>query len=730
MPSIQYLLSYPKRPRIFSPGLIEDLEIAYLQRSLKSDILEEVTIYPRPIYAGSPSYPQVQTSIVVGKAMAMFASYSKHRMPVLYGFAYDTLSGLRESNVTCRSERGYLESLHKLSLNDGKMDSPGILNWILWGTDKIGMMYHLDTAPLVSPEFSMRVVQQAIGHKDSSAGYQPDDIVAITPNGETVQVSNKKNKTWRATYDMMIKRIPLKQDQAELDEDEFFQVLEDVEVKCTNAKRVGSITNILVESRKFEIIRQDLWGRIRTSPINEFKKNLLKQRLFYISSSYELVIDTILFTPLSNRLRGKMSAIGLRAGSGGFQTAYNILATGGPNQKIWQDVYKKGDQMGVDLREREYAEGDWSGYDQTLRAQMLAITISLMRCITDDENSTTLSQSTIVELIVFFIKSTVLKTVYVYGTDKHYNVWGTMFSGKKCTSSGDTLYQMVACVVYTEVLRRARQEEPVVQLIIEGGLLEFFFYGDDQIAGYPVEINKYLLYPEAKGLLEDFILWSEEHLGLRHKKESFKVFSNLYGARIFITLDDSTIIEVGRRDSLSFLKTKVVDVWLDGIYQGRFPYRETADLLAKMAITTSATKEAKLTACAYSSLARLCSGNLEMYSMLKEMYKVLIVSTGVPTTQDYERFYKTVQSRSLADIVAEEGWPDDFPDLLMMQLKQTAGFQSGVGFPARDLKGLEVPLRTVYNAERYLSGFDPETELSYDGSSEDSSSFDEVFDYS
>ena len=319
--------------------------------------------------------------------------------------------------------------------------------------------------------------------------------------------------------------------------------------------------------------------------------------------------------------------------------------------------------------------------------------------------SDTLPESMVNYIIINFIKSCTHKTVYVYGTDTHYDIWGTMFSGKYVTSTGDTIYQMLLLKAYLSELRERNLDHEAVIDAIDADMVLFFFYGDDHEGGWPEYLNGFLLFEDSETILHDFVKYCTVYAGMKHKKGSFKIMDKAVGVRVFETRGRE-IIEVGNVDSPSFLKTKTCHIYLDGVYMGVQPYRETSDLLSKVSLTINATKNSKLALCLYCSLALLCAGNLEAYSRIGILYEELVAIVGEPDVEDWERFREMkFDSRSLKNAV-DSVTSTGYPSLVSIHLKQNVGYRTGEGFPARDVDGEEVPLYTVYSeCKEYYDGF-------------------------
>jgi len=170
-----------------------------------------------------------------------------------------------------------------------------------------------------------------------------------------------------------------------------------------------------VESQKFELIHWlNIWewgdAYHKSSETDQY---MMKQRLFYISGSLNFTLDKLMMHPFSNRARYFMSAIGIEVTNGGLLELWDILEGNeySPLYHPWERVIRKWQARGIDLSEVVFGEGDWSSYDQTLCAVVLAVVFGMVLCMFE---TVILSDPVIKMLFTLFLFNNVIKVMYVY----------------------------------------------------------------------------------------------------------------------------------------------------------------------------------------------------------------------------------------------------------------------------------------------------------------------------
>jgi hypothetical protein len=435
---------------------------------------------------------------------------------------------------------------------------------------------------------------RSILNKDTSAGFIYDTLYQVDPNG----VHRKPKLTKKAAVETIIRNVRdiIAQKNA------YFR---------GESGHKPSYPPVAIEVEKYEIINQMMHSAaLEGEEFNagKFNKILLKTRLFYTSGAVTYAFDRIIGDWFSKMFRFYMSAIGIKVEGGGILQLFDMLAGGQscPLQQEWNDaiahVLRK---YGANLALIHVGEGDWSKFDFSLIFEVLA-TIGGMVTM-PIECPVDMDPRTFESLMVEFIHRLCVKLIYMRGMDKWFFVQGTMNSGEYMTSVGDTVYQMVLFVMYLLSLRKKFKDDPVVQIILDTGMIMFFFYGDDHIGRWPKYMNDRVLYEESETTLHDYINFCVDKTGMTYKWESLKTFDYVYGVRKYVTLGTGEIVEDVYRPSVTFLRYTVANIYLDGVYLGLMNHRDTEDLVIKMGISLSATKNPRVHLCHLCSLARLRS---------------------------------------------------------------------------------------------------------------------------
>jgi len=138
----------------------------------------------------------------------------------------------------------------------------------------------------------------------------------------------------------------------------------------------------------------------------------------------------------------------------------------------------------------------------------------------------------------------------------------------------------------------------------------------------------------------------------------------------------------------TFIRNSVSHVYLDGMYLGDFPYRDTEDVMCKVGRVLTASSSMAMTMCLVSSLARLCSGNLEAYDHLAKIYAELLNANGRVSVLEWENFKLHKHSNSLSRMLLEYGDYDGynlFPSIVDLHRIQLEGYNNKTGLnPCQD----------------------------------------------
>jgi hypothetical protein len=447
-----------------------------------------------------------------------------------------------------------------------------------------------------------------------------------------------------------------------------------------------------IEVEKYEIINQFFHTVLLEDGVvdpKKFRKILLKTRLFYTSGGVAYTFDKIIGEWFNNVFKFYISALGIKVEGGGILHLFDILNGGesNPLTAVWKETAEIAmDDYGVDLNDVQYGEGDWSKFDFSLLFEVLShvggLVTSAHVCPPD------MDPQVFEHLMSSFIQRLSVKLLYMRGMEKWYQSQGTMNSGEFMTAGGNTAYHMILVVMYLMKLLSKYKNDPLVTLIINSGMIYFSVYSDDHVARWPRWMNTRTLYPESKTTLHDYIAFCINEAGMVYKWESLKIFDYLYGVRIYQTLEGGEVVETSYRPSLSFLRYTVAHVYFDGKYDGLQVHRDTEDLVEKMALSLNATKNMTDHMMLVASLARLSSGNYEVYYQLRALYFKLYSANGDLSADDWNNWYADTSKLpfSLRSVMGGKKIYT-FPDLVDLQDLQHEGFINGTGFYATDYEG-------------------------------------------
>jgi len=228
-------------------------------------------------------------------------------------------------------------------------------------------------------------------------------------------------------------------------------------------------------------------------------------------------------------------------------------------------------------------------------------------------------------------------------------------------------------------------------------------------------MNDYKLYESSETTYHDYINYCIDKLGLKFKWESLRIFNYCNGVRMYQTKPTGEVVEVFYRPSVSFLRYSVAHTYLDGVYLGKFPHRSTEDLISKMALSLSATKNPRTHMCHLASLARLSSGNLEAYDQLFKAYFELVDRFSEPTRDEWDRFYMDAKNLpfSVRMVIQSTGRIYSFPSIFDLHDQQTKGFKNRTGFAALDVDGMQVDGAAYYKKSAEIRGIYDTTVAGY-----------------
>lgn len=639
---------------------------------------KKVELYPKPEMNKLPQFEKPAVSpLLIKAALTCAARYDQFN----HGFlrAFYAKHGKHCFNISGSSITAYESQLNKLKFNQispSYQAAPALHLAFLkmvrqWGVTSYSLRFQVNYDKL-----------RNLLNKDTSIGFVPMKFLEVVQGGLRKASGLKKKDIVEHALQAF---------------ESYVAAMEE----WVAGTRLGSpprITVVDVEMLKFEV----LWNHDELDDPNvtakELDSALEKVRLFYMSSIFDYMLSVVSYKHISESVRYCESALGVKPESGGLQVIWRLLNLEDPTEEQLK-IIEKWRARGIDLAIRVFGQGDWSKYDQTLLAMVL-----LFVCMfawpffswTDDEQDP-ISRDAARVMYFQFVVSNIQKIMYV-NAHGFYEVFGCMFSGKFITSIGDTIYQMLLKRVYFERLLRKYKNDELLEDIIAHSFILFFFYGDDHLASWPKVLDDmgYRLYSDSTSLLKDFINFCVREFGMNHKEKEFKLFSNAYSQRYFSVIDGVFVEDLSLSvEGPTFLKNQVAEVYVkmsdSWEYVDRLPYRLTVDIVCKMMLTTSSTGNIALAVMGLRSLARLCSGNLEAYSMVRVLESEIRPLVGDITPEMWESFASVVSENSMRRAIRT----GDFPSLDVLILEQRDGFSNNSYVP-KDFNGYVAPKSYLY----------------------------------
>jgi RNAse (barnase) inhibitor barstar len=589
-----------------------------------------------------------------------------------YCLGYYARDGLPLNYVTGLSSHAYFSTLNKFNLNI-MCPTEDVMSEALLACVKLMYKVGYKSIESVALDLDYSSIVNLLEGRRGGSGVLPFALEEVSATGSRVKYSSCKHDVRFFVADMIQK---------------WKDSIRDYVHGYSDEPPLDVFINS--ECQKYEILR---WKEVYSehSLSDEFVlKCLSKVRLFYMSSTFNFAIDSTLYAPVNNIFKYFWNTIGIRVQDGGLQHLWDILSGGitSPLKDTWDAIY----EAYPELRPRQYAEGDWSKYDFTLLAMVLALLAGF--CVPFFSASPDIDEVMLRYILTDFVFNTVFKTMYIHGLGGFYDVWGCMFSGKYITSIGDTLYQMILAMIYLGRLLEKYPDNDVLKLIIANDMIVFAFYGDDHDVSYPLWCNDFLLYDDSENLYSDFISFCTKIFGMNHKASSKFVTDDPYSRVYFVSTDAGFRENLDHPDrflSLSFLQNRVCDLYLslDGekyVYVGVNVYRETVDLVAKLSLSTNSTSDPRLFLCALISQAQLCSGNPEAYSMIARLYES-VSKYSPPISEDVWEYFKTLKH---GNSIAMLAWSYDesiFPKFDALVARQQHGYKNCEGWKACDQFG-------------------------------------------
>jgi len=632
----------------------------------------KVELSPSPVQAKLPtfSYPEIDPDLqeILFELDFVYPQFNCSFVQGLLAWQGHTVR-----NVTGFSYKAYLNQLNKLHKNIVAPSS----EWtprLLLSTLKLMNRWGV-TSPPTRFEYNRDKLLKLL-NKNTSIGYMVDQFMVYTSLGYVPVTSLKKKDVALHALDIFEEWID--------DIDRF------ISGELTEFPRLVFMD---LEMVKHEVV----WNHeVIMKTMNEDQLSQLehKVRLFYMSSVEDYILSSVTYSIVGESLRYYESAIGVKAEAGGLQIIYDKLSP----DNLTEEQHEVIDEYSevADLSEFQYGQGDWESFDQTLLAVVLIFVAFFSKPFFDPGEY---SKKKFDLIFMHFVQSVVQKVMHVFAYG-YYEVFGCMFSGKYITSVGDTLYQMILKSTYLNELAKKYANNKMVLDIISSGLIMFFFYGDDHLARWPKIMNNFLLYTDSTCLLTDYIAFCCKNFGSRCKLKELKIFDNLYGQHYFDCIDGVMVENLTLAvEGPMFLKNSVSNVYaslgdvVDYKKVGVFPYRSTLDVSSKLNYSLNASSDVRIVMCQASSMARLCSGNLEAYEMCYRLYMEIQSRYGDPTIDDWKIFYESNKSRSLHGVI-EVG--SAFPSLSYLHKIQNDGFESGEGFVAKDRSGNVAAANDLY----------------------------------
>jgi len=477
----------------------------------------------------------------------------------------------------------------------------------------------------------------------------------------------------------------------------------------------------LYESHKLELIAHLEFFDQRPDYMDadEAAKAGMKQRLFYMSATLALMIDNAIFKPLLLRARYWLSAIGIKVTEGGLLEMWDIVMgkRTSPLKQRWRRVKRfLWHYHGVDIGDRKFGEGDWSSYDTTLAAMVMASALSAAFAAYSEH-----SDPLVRLLAVVAHGQNITKIMWMYLADQFFRVDGRMFSGVLITSTIDTVYQMVLYIYYMKRLMRKFPDDVPLREMLSSWMFIMFFYGDDHVASWPVLMENYKLFEDAEDPLDDFVKLCVREFGMMYKTKAAArydegdVIGEIYFStdnpkRIPLEIEDLTLY------GMTFLKYSVVQVYIDGEpFLEPIPMKHPKDTPVKLGWSVSASKNHNLELAKVIALAYL-NTNPELHVMLKAYYDALVVGGAQLSDEIVENFLSRPEGLSmylLADAF-KDSKTFEFPSLISNYMKQYTGYAERSGFNPLSSSGAIIPWEEkikMWRADDYTGSSIPENFL-------------------
>jgi hypothetical protein len=667
----QWMLRYGK---IISPEFIRDYKNMAAQDSFKP-ISVEVAKFEGFVNAPpSPKYevPPVDPNILVAMAEAEI-EHPSFTTSFLSGFS-STYDGVPTRLITAQDEQAIAQANNKFNnykLVDVEVNANDLYLSQMHIVGVLGQEYDPDLVEILT---NTDGVLPAID-KDTSMGYSNISFFDVI-DGKATEVPK-----------------PKKRDAMKAQASNFEKYKSDMWEYILGHRDEIPFPGPLFEAHKLEIITYIEFFDTRDDYMSaaEQEKIMMKQRLFYMSASLALMADNAVFKPLINTMRYWLSAIGIQVTYGGLMELWDILMgkRTSPLKQRWRTVKRFAKKRyGIDLGERKYGEGDWSSYDTTLAAMVMAFAIA-----TAFANFSQDGDPLIRLLAITAHGQNITKVMYMYLADQYFRVHGRMFSGVLITSTIDTVYQIILYIYYLKKLMLKYSDNVLLREVVTSMMFIMFFYGDDHVAGWPEWMEQFKLYEDSKDPLDDFVNMCVRQFGMMYKREASKRFSaeDVIGEIHFFTAEDGVPHEVEELTSwgMTFLKYSIVQTYIDGEpFWSPVPMKQPKDAILKCGWSVSSSKNISLEAAKVVALAYL-NTNPEVHHQLKVLYDCLVARGGAVTPEIMEIVLSRPDSISLYLYSHMKGAMQDveFPRLEENYRKQYKGYSLRKGFVPLDAYG-------------------------------------------
>jgi len=400
------------------------------------------------------------------------------------------------------------------------------------------------------------------------------------------------------------------------------------------------------------------------------------------------VFQKIIYGDFAKDIIGWRSAIGIRVESGGFAILGDIMA--GTKESPYYDDWCKGVEEakvhGVDLSERTTAKGDFSKYDQTLLGILLVfMAVAVIPFI---KPPPWMSMQVFKHLLKKCVLDIVYKMCNFYGLNVIVRIWGCMFSGMFVTSVGDTFCLIDLVEMYLNRVLEKYKFDPIVTIVMKYNMVVYYLFGDDHTGSFPNYMNKRLLNEEMHNLMDDFVYYCCTVFGMRYKDEEKGVYESALSCYVYESIGPGMYREVYEYEGPNFIKNAPACVYVDDVYYGVLPHQDSFHIMSKMKVLV-ASQSIKTSMCLISSLARLCSGNWEVYTQLQMIYDYLKVNNGEPSIDDWKTLIATKQGRNLGEVFRRldlSESPPPFPSMVEMLRNHTNGYNNKTGFARKEGK--------------------------------------------